>query len=513
MKSIKYFLGIDVGTQSLTSGIFDIYGNPLSFAVQEYKTFYPKVSWAEQDPADWWQAAKTTVKKCLKESKVDPQNVVAVSMDATSCTILPVKNNGVPLSNAILWMDLRAVKEAEVVTKTKHPIMKYVGGIESAEWMIPKAMWLKNNKLDIYNKADKIIECVDWFNYKLTGKWVASRCNTTCKWNYSDLDGGYPIGLLKKLRISELRKKWPDQVLGMGQYIGTLTKQSSTELGLPQKVIVAQGGIDGYAGMIGLGVIKPGRLALVIGTSTCHLACTGKPVWDSGEWGPYPNVIGDNSWFLEGGQTASGSIIEWLIDNFASRELREAETKKVSVYKILDSKVKHVKAGAEGLIVLDYWQGNRTPLRDPLARGLISGLSLKHNIGHLLRAVYEGISFGTRHILTDMNDHGFKAKEIYACGGGIKNRLWLQIFADVCDIPIKLTKVPEAATLGAAVCAAVGSGYYKTISSAVDSMIKIKTEILPKSKNKKVYDFYFDKYKRLYPKVKDVMREMSERWL
>ncbi len=511
MQHDVYVLGIDSGTQSLRAGIFDLQGNPVIFATKEYSISHAQVGWAEQSANDWWEAAKITVNECMQKSRIDPEKIVGMSVDGTSCTVLPVDRQGNPLRNAFLWMDIRAHKEAELVNATGHPILKYVGGQESPEWMIPKALWLKKNEPDIYKSAFRIIESTDWLMFKLTGRWTASKCNVTCKWNYASPEGGWADDFLKEVGLEDIREKWPTDVLNMGDYAGELTEQTAKELGLKKGTIVAQGGIDAYAGMLGLATVKPGRLALVIGTSTCHMAFSDKPIWDSGVWGPYPDAILPNSWVLEGGQTATGSIVQWFIDNFAYKEKFEAEAKGINIYQLLDQKAAEVGIGAEGLVLLDYWQGNRTPIRDSLLRGAIWGLSLKHTGGHIFRSIYEGTAFGTRDILENLDQHGFKARQIYACGGGAKSDLWLQIHADVCNVPIYLTKVSEAVALGTAICAAVGAGKFTNLVEAAESMVQISKKIEPNPDNQKAYDFYFDKYKRTYPGLKDLMHEVTQK--
>jgi len=504
-----YVIGIDSGTQSLRAGIFDLQGNPIIYATKDYHIFHAQIGWAEQSAEDWWQAAKITVNECVKKSKIDPGKIVGISVDGTSCTVLPVDEKGVPLRNALLWMDIRAHKEAEQVNATGHSIFKYVGGQESPEWMIPKSLWLKKNEPEIYNSAFKIIESTDWFMYKLTGRWTASKCNVTCKWNYASLEGGWSDDFLNDLGLEDIKEKWPTDILNMGDYAGELTEETAKELGLKKGTTVAQGGIDAYSGMLGLATVKPGRLALIIGTSTCHMAFSDKPTWDSGVWGPYPDALVPGNWVLEGGQTATGSIVQWFINNFGYKEKLEAEATGGDLYQIFDRKAEAVGIGAEGLVLLDYWQGNRTPIRDSLLRGAIWGLGFKHNSGHIFRSIYEGTAFGTRYILENLEEHGFKAKQICACGGGTKRRLWLQIHADVCNVPIYLTKVSEATTLGSAICAAVGAGKFNNLVNASESMVQIKEKIEPDPANTKKYDFYFDKYIRTHLKLKDMMHEVS----
>ncbi len=504
-----YVVGIDCGTQSLRAALFDLEGKMLASESQEYPIDYPQVSWAEQNAEHWWQAARATVPKVLEEGGAQPRDVAGLSVDGTSCTVVVCDREGIALRPVILWMDQRAHEQAERVTATGNPVLKYVSGQESPEWMIPKAMWLKANEPEVYEQADLICEGTDWLMHRLTGRWAASLNNVTCKWNYARPAGGWPEELLAELDMNELRERWPEEVLAMGERAGELTGRAAEDLGLLPGTPVAQGGIDAYAAMFGLNVVEPGRMALVMGSSTCHMALCAEGIFDSHVWGPYPDAILPDTWVLEGGQTATGSIVKWFADNFAQREQVEAEDAGRSQYELLDEIAAGVSPGAEGLVLLDYWQGNRTPLRDPLARGCIYGLSLRHGVGHLMRAIYEGTAMGTRHILDDMAQAGFQAEAIYACGGGTRSDLWLQIHADACRVPIYLTEQPEATCLGTAICAAVGAGLFADPVEAAGEMVTVTREIEPNLDNAEVYDKLFRRYVATYPQLRELMHQVA----
>jgi ribulokinase len=496
-----YVLGIDCGTQSLRTGIFDLAGRPVVYAVREYPISFPKVGWAEQQPADWWNAARETVAECLGAANVKPGDISGLSLDGTACTVVCCTTDGKPLRPGILWMDIRAHEQAARVDATNDPVLKYAGGKDSPEWMIPKALWLKENEPQVYEKAERIAEVTDWLMFRLTGRWTASLNVTTCKWNYAKPEGGWPRGLLQKLGMTEILEKWPQDVLALGEVAGKLSAAAADELGLAAGIPVAEGGIDAYTGMLGMATVKPGRMALVMGTSTCHMGLSDRGIFGSGVWGPYPDALLSGTWVLEGGQTATGSIVKWFRDNLAAGES----------YRTLDEKAAAIPPGSEGLVLVDYFQGNRTPIRDPLVRGALWGLGLKHTSAHIFRAILEGTAFGTRHILEDLAAHGFKATELYATGGGAKSRLWLQIHADVCGLPIFLSKVGEATTLGSAIAAAVAAGHYSSLPEASEKMVTITDEIKPDPGKREAYDFYFDRYRESYPALAPLMHRVTKR--
>ncbi len=505
-----YVLGIDCGTQSLRAALFDLRGNMLASDTHPYPIEYPEVSWAEQNPEHWWQAVRVTVPDVLRLAGVQPRDVVGVSVDGTACTVVACDRESIPLRPAILWMDQRAHEEAEEVTATGDPVLKYAGGPESPEWMIPKAMWLKRHEPEAYEQAEVICEGTDWLMYRLTGRWTASLNAATCKWNYASPEGGWPERLLATLDMSELREKWPGDALPMGDTQGEITLRAAEEIGLAPGTPVGQGGIDAYAAMLGLAVVRPGRMALVMGSSTCHMALCAQARFGSKVWGPFPDAIIEGTWVLEGGQTATGSIVKWFADNFACREQLDAQKRGCSQFDVLDELAAQVPPGAEGLVLLDYWQGNRTPLRDPLARGAIWGLSLRHGVGHMMRAIYEGTALGTRHILEDLASTGYSADGIYACGGGTRSDLWLQIHADACQVPLYLTEQPEATALGTAVCGAVGAGLFDSMAEASEQMVRVTREIEPNELWAPTYDALFERYVATYSRLKDLMHEAAE---
>jgi ribulose kinase len=252
-------------------------------------------------------------------------------------------------------------------------------------------------------------------------------------------------------------------------------------------------GIDAHAGMVGMNVLAPGTLALITGTSTCQLLQTSNPVIDPGLWGPFEDAVVSGEWTLEAGQASTGGTVRWLLDTLGGALPTGDER-----YAVADAAAARIKPGADGLTVLDFWQGSRTPIKDPQARGTIWGLTSAHTPGHLLRAVYEATAYGNRHILTRLGELGVPTERIVACGGGTRSELWLHILADVAGVPISLTTVPDAVALGSAICAAVGAGAFADLRSAGQAMVHLGTTIEPNTAFKAVYDAGYARYRETY---------------
>jgi ribulose kinase len=282
--------------------------------------------------------------------------------------------------------------------------------------------------------------------------------------------------------------------------VGPLAPAVAAVTGLAPATLVVQGGVDAHAAMLGLGAIEPGDLALVVGSSTCHMALSPTPVF-ADIWGPYPDAVVEGTFLLEGGQTATGSIVQWLIGLAGPAGDTEARTLAIEA---LEAEADRLPPGSEGLLVLDHFQGNRTPYKDPHARGALVGLTLAHSRAHLLRGIYEGVAFGTRQVLENLTAHGFALRRLFAGGGGARSALWMQIHADVLGRAVHLAESPEAAALGAAIWAALGAGCFRDYRDAIRRMVRVRHVVSPTSAAREVYDVYYAKYVEAYRCLRDI---------
>jgi FGGY-family pentulose kinase len=498
VSAATYLLGLDVGTQSLRAALVDLQGRTVAYGVSPIDTRFPHPAWAEQDPLQWWAAARDAVGLALSQAGARAEQVAGVGLDCTACTVVACDGAGVPLRPALLWMDQRAHGEAADINRTGHPLLRYVSGRVSPEWMLPKALWLKRNEPEVYAAADRVVECTDWMMHRLSGSWTLSLNHVAVKWNYIRPEGGWPLGLLSDVGLDDLPGKWPERIVPLGKGDGVLSPAAAEQLGLCPGTPVAQGGIDAYLGMLGLGATGDGDVAVIVGSSTCHLAQSKDGVFGSGAAGCYPDATVEGLYTIEAGQTATGSVLDWYRRHFAGREQAEADRRGVNVYEVLDEQAAAVPAGSEGLVVRDDWQGNRSPFKNPSARGAIAGLSLAHGPGHVFRALYEATACGTRHILEDAAAHGLKVERVFVGGGGAKSPLWLQIHADVLKRPIHLTRETESCALGAAMAAAMAAGIFPDFDAAARAMVVVERVVEPDHRNAAVYDDLFGRYVRLY---------------
>jgi ribulokinase len=491
----KYVIGVDGGTESLRAGVFDLLGNPLAFASVTYPTNFPVPGWAEQNPEDWWNALGGAVRQAVIDAKVGKQEILGLCLDTTCCSVVVLDGDGEPLRPALIWMDMRSAPQTEQVLATCDPALQVNSngsGPVSAEWMIPKSLWIQQEEPEIFEKAETVCEFQDYLNLHLTGKRVASINNVSVRWHYGPSWGGWARSMVESLEMSELLKKWPDTVLRLGEEIGGLTSNAAAHLDLPEGVPVLQGGADAFIGMIGLGVVNPGSLAFITGSSHLHLGLSPQAFHGQGIWGTYAEAVIPGLHVVEGGQTSTGSVVSWIRRTLGSPSYEE-----------LNHEAAQLEPGSEGVVIQEHFQGNRTPHTDPLSRGVISGLTLKHGRGHLFRAALEGIAFGTELILETMRNNGFAAETVVLAGGATRSDLWLQIHADVSNLPLTLTKVPDAPALGSAILAAVGSGAFSDIGTATEKMVQVDKVIAPNQEIHAMYQPFYQSYRNHYLAMKN----------
>jgi ribulose kinase len=359
-------------------------------------------------------------------------------------------------------------------------------------------MWLKDNKPELFKEAEHIVEAQDFINYYLTGNWTAAVCQATCKSNYVEDSGGFVPGFFDAIGFPEFFDKAVLKVLKQAEPVGQIKKEIAERLGLSENTIVYQGGVDAHVNMVGLGVCKAGEIGVVMGTSFVQLALVDSPSFGGGIWGPYKDAVVPGKYCLEGGQVSAGSIIKWFIKEFGIQS--------ENPFAMLGDEARKLPKGSENLLLLDFFQGNRTPYKDPNARGVLFGLTLSHTRAHVYRAILEGIAFGMRNILDSMEEGREPITVLRGCGGATNNELWKKIIADVTGKPIVLTaNSGNAGILGGAIISAVGNGSFKSFDDACSSMTEITTVVEPDMTEHEAYGPYFQRYLQLYQSTKGLL--------
>ncbi|XP_056632635.1 FGGY carbohydrate kinase domain-containing protein [Diorhabda sublineata] len=523
----SYFVGVDVGTGSVRAALVTEFGEIVKSADQTTKTWNFQPDFYEQSTEDIWNAVISCVKTVIKD--VSPDTIKGIGFDAT-CSLACFDKNGSPLSvsptgnneqNIILWLDHRAVKEAEEINNLNHPVLQYVGGKISPEMETPKLLWLKRNlQKECWDKAGYFFDLPDFLTWRATGVDSRSSCSLVCKWTYEmSIDGteNWNLSYFKQIGLEDLAEnnwqKIGSVVLPPGSAVGKgISQKTAEELGLLAGTPVGASMIDAHAGGLGLiGCRVTGvdpafhtRVGLICGTSTCHMAVSKEATFTPGIWGPYKNAMIPGMWLNEGGQSATGKLIDHIIDTHPATEKIKEKIGDMHIQQYLSNileemsgkrNLKSVALLTKDLHVWPDFHGNRSPIADPSLKGIICGLTLaadEENLALLYLATVQALSYGTRHIIDTLKQSGYnEIKSTLICGGLSKNPIFTQSQADVCNLPTVCPNEIESVLLGAAILGACAAGHFKDMTSAIQSMGGEGQVVEP---NKDVIDFHNKKY-------------------
>lgn len=539
-------LGLDFGTESARAVVVDISsGEELATAVEQYPhgviaQELPQSGvrlgdeWALQHPGDWLHASEQIVPRALREAKVEPEQVVGIGVDFTSCTVLPTTADGTPLclreafaaqphAWPKLWKHHAAQPEADDINRLAsqrgEPFLARYGGKISSEWLFPKALQILREAPEVYNAASRIIEGGDWLVWYLTGEEKRSACQAGYK-AFWDKQAGYPspdfFASLDPRFADVVREKLSTSIYPVGTRAGALRAEVAQRLGLRAGTPVGVAIIDAHSAVLGTGVAEPGKMVLVLGTSTCHMVL-GPKVSATGiagivEDGIVPGYVG-----YESGQAAVGDIFAWYVRHHLPAELQEeAKRNGLDPYKVLEQRAARLRPGQSGLLALDWWNGNRSILMDAELSGLIVGFTLASRPEEVYRALVEATAFGTKKIIDNHEEQGIPVRELYACGGiAEKSPMLMQIYADVTGREIRLAASAQATALGAAIIGAIAAGRagggFDDFVEATKRMAKQKETVYrPMPTNHTVYTQLYGEYVRLHDYfgrgVNDAMR-------
>jgi FGGY-family pentulose kinase len=509
---------VDVGSGSVRAGLFNTSGELKAQAEHPIQQFMPRADYVEQSSDDIWLQVCRCVREVVTRAAVAPESVVGLGFDAT-CSLVALDADGRPSSvspdgrdeqNIVMWMDHRAIAEARAINATGHEALRYVGGEVSPEMELPKLLWLKRHRPEQFERAGLFLDLADFLVYRAIEQPVRSLCTLGCKWNYLAHEQRWPRDLLETLGLAGLLAG--DRVAGAiqapGSFAGALSRQAASELGLTTATVVATGIIDAHAGALGvLGDDPEGSVAMIAGTSACHIAVSEDPCFVPGVWGPYWGAVFPDGWINEGGQSAFGALIDHVVrDSAAYGPLRdEAQAQGTSVYALLNDRVRALEASeaypSRELHVLDYHHGNRSPRADPSLKGMMTGLTLGEDRDALARrylATLQAVSYGTRHIIEAMNESGHAIRTIRLCGGLTSNDLWLRELADATGLNLEVPDQDEPVLLGAAMLGATASGDFTSLRAAAAALVGAGKTIAPRSEQADFHAAKYRVYKQLY---------------
>ncbi|GJD10802.1 FGGY carbohydrate kinase domain-containing protein [Galdieria sulphuraria] len=589
-----YFIGVDVGTGSVRAGIFNIQGLLIESFEKAIQTQNLAEDFYEQSSQEIWDSVVYSVREALKKAHIESSAVKGLGFAAT-CSLVCLDAQGKPVGvspyntedywNVILWMDHRATQQAERITATGHRVLKYFGNKVSPENELPKILWLKENLANKWNRIAHFMDLCDFLTFQATRSTTRSICPLVCKSGYLASDqqktdqqklrlddtSGWDETLLNEIGLEEIVKEGYRRIGTEVAAPGTplkngLCETAAMELGLEVGTPVGSSMVDAHAGGVGiLGAVEEGnkedtlssdskylakrleeRLAMIAGTSTCYMASSSKPVFVPGVWGPYYSAMIPNMWLSEGGESATGKLLEFIVTNHCQYPFlsKLASEKDLHVYEILNyiifllaqqtkmtleevvssiqstnsSKMKQQMNNAfldtspgeskgrdnatlydehfslkcleltKNLHILPYFHGNRAPYADPTLRGMISGLGMDNSIISLAKmyfATLQALCYGARHLVQVLNGAGHRVQSIYLCGGGMaSNKLFLQQLSDSVGCPVVIPVQNQYAVMrGAAMLGAVASTYFSSFPMAMQTMSKVQQIIYPKGQD------------------------------
>ena len=499
------YLGLDVGTGSARIGAFTVDGELLASAAEPIRSFAPRPGFAQQSSVDVW-ASICRASAALQMSGLDPSRIAGIGVDAT-CSLVAVGPGGAPVSvspdgapdqDIVLWYDHRATAEAEEITATGNAVLDAVGGRISPEMQMPKLLWLSRHLPESFAAAEHFFDLPDWLVHRATDSVTRSLCSATCKWTYRAGLGtrgeGWDLDFLSQIGLASLArdgcKRIGTEFAAPGAPIGRgLSETAAAELGLPVGTPVATSLIDAYSGALGtLGVSDgettdaAGRLALIAGTSACHIVSDDSALFVPGVWGPYFGVLFPSKWANEAGQSAAGALLDRVLaGHAATADLQKvAEARGVSIHDLLSETLSELSGGSdtshlltETLHIQPDFLGNRAPLADPLRLGAISGLAMDCGAEELARhylAAIQGLAYGTRQIIEAMRARGAEIHTLVVSGGLARNPLYLREHSDATGCTILVPKQEEPVLLGSAMLGAIAAGAFDDMDAAGRAM-------------------------------------------
>ncbi len=455
----------DVGTTGARTVIFDLDGKEIVKAYEEYPLAEQPVGISEQDPTIWWNAVKGTCNKVVKSGLVNPSEIIGIVGTFQRATVTLIDNNGEILHPALTWMDEREISDFRELQEER--------GLRRA---IPKILWFKTNKPELYNRAFKII-CTDSYIYmKLCGECVTDPTNAINGiLNMDSLQWDEELAKLYDIPI----RLWPE-LHKPGEVIGKLSSEAATALGLNQGTPVIVGGGDQQCAALGLGVINDGQAKVTTGTGIFVDMVHDKPIQPAGDIPifSFPHVI-EGKWVIEGVMPGTGSALKWFKDNFSQLQVKESEEANTNVYDILSKEAEHISPGSKGLLFIPLYV---------FRKGTIHGLSFNHKRAHMIRAIMESAVLSAQMYLNIIEGMAkAKTTELKVDGGGMNSDFWAQMFADVIDKKILIPEIKDGAALGAAILGYYGLGKFKSINEAIGKMVRFVDTKEPIKENVKVY--------------------------
>jgi xylulokinase len=495
---MDYFIGIDSSTTATKALLLDEQGQIIAVASSEYTYQVPHPLWSEQEAGLWWDATIKSIQKLLQESGVDAEAIKGIGLTGQMHGLVLLDKNGEVLRPAILWNDQRTGAQCNEIRSRlgKEKLIDITGNDALTGFTAPKILWVQEEEPEIYARVAKILLPKDYVRYRLTGEYAVDRAGGAGTLLFDIRKRTWSEEVAKALGID---MEWLPPTFEGTDITGSISKEAAEATGLKEGTPVMAGGGDQAAAAVGTGAVAEGIMSLSLGTSGVVFATTDNVVIESeGRLHSFCHSV-PGKWHLMGVMLSAAGSLRWHRDTF---------TPGLNFDELVQPAI-DVPAGAEGLLFLPYLTGERTPYPDPMARASFVGLTVRHALPHLTRAILEGVSFGLRDSLELMKAAGLAGiNQIRVTGGGAKSELWRQILADVLGVEIVTVNSREGAAYGAGLIAATGAGVFSDLEKACKSVVHITGETTP-SEAQEVYNDLYPIYRNLYPALKPSFEALS----
>ena len=501
-------LGIDVGTGGTRAALLDASGRVLAAATAEHPPISaPRIGWAEQNPSDWWRAARVAIPECLRLAGVAPSDIVAAGLSGQMHGLVLLDAAGEVLRPSLIWCDQRTGDQCAAIEAKigRSRLIELTANPALTGFTLPKIWWVREHEPEIWKRTRSVLLPKDYVRYCLTGVRAT---------DVSDASGTLMLDVANRkwsaemLAASEISEGVLPQVFESPEITGTISEAGARACGLRAGTPVVAGAGDQAAGAVGMGIVRAGLVSATIGTSGVVFAATDRPLLDPhGRVHTFCHAI-PNRWHVMGVTQAAGLSLRWFRDQFGTRTEpgagSGANAASRDSYDVLVDEASGVPPGSDGLLWAPYLMGERTPHLDPLARGALVGITAQHTRAHMVRAILEGVAFSLRDTFEILKQMQVPVGSIRLGGGGARAQLWRQIQADVYGLPVAVNVAEEGAAYGAALLAGVGAGLWPSVPAACDAAVHVAQVVPCDSRRVALMDARYAEYSKLYPALRDI---------
>lgn len=504
------FLGVDAGTSGIKALVINEVGEVKGVGYRECDLITPKPGWVEQNPLDWWKACDGAVMDAVAKSGCG-KDIRAIGFSGQMQG--PVMMDGArnPIGNCLIWMDQRAGEEVLEMEKrmTGKEMLDITASYCLNSYWVPKLLWLQKHRPEEFNRTRQILFTKDYLRFMMTGEYATEVSDASLTF-LMDVPGRKWSE--KMFQITGIPKHLvPERLLESREIAGYLKGELADKWGMKEGIPVVAGGGDQTACGVGSGIVEPGTIGSSIGTSGVVFGCSDRPFIDEKRRATFSMCHSvPHTWGFLGLSLTSGASFKWLRDTIFAGKKAELQAAGGDIYDYMTDLASKAQPGSEGLTFLPYFNGEKTPHNDERARATLFGMSYRHGLNEICRSFMEGVTYSLRDTVEICRELGMNVRQVRASGGGAKSGLWRQIQADIYNAEVVTMNLEEGPAAGAAILAAVGAGYFKTEKEGCDAILSIKSITEPVKEHVKIYEDYYQTYRKLYPALRDCFKQQAD---